>query len=422
MKNLESKITSSGFDDHRIIEINSQEHQLYLLKDRMESRRVAETHYYEITVYRLHTERGKEMQGEYTFIYKPGNDLRALLEQAKVACAQVKNRRYRLVDSAKIAHVQVLDPRLSNLRETGDELAEAVRKTKLVQGVRLSSAEIYLRKSTVTLTTSTGIELSKEKGLIEFEAALLSKRGKDEQELNFHIHRRSVAGLRLEERLREYGFHTRSMLDVQEPKSGQATVIFHPPEISNLLLPIVFHSSGRAKDKGISRFVPDEKITQDVTNTFTMKSSGLLPYGLYTDPFDDDGLPGQEHIIIDRGVFKKFWTSKRYADYLGVEPTGTFKNLVIEPVIKTDFTDKAYYEIIQFSDFSPDPVTGDFVAEIRFGYHVKNGKKTPVKGGSVGGNVFEALSHIYLTDGQIFEGDYLGPKFLALPHLTISGQ
>jgi predicted Zn-dependent protease len=153
-----------------------------------------------------------------------------------------------------------------------------------------------------------------------------------------------------------------------------------------------------------------------------MKSSGLLPYGLYSDPFDNEGLPGQEHTIIDQGLFKKYWTTKRYADYLKVEPTGAFKNLVIEPDTKMEFDEDDYFEIIQFSDLSPDPVTGDFVAEIRFGYRVKNGRRTPIKGGSAGGNIFTALKSSCFTGKDIFEGNYLGPKALVLKDLSISGQ
>ena len=139
-------------------------------------------------------------------------------------------------------------------------------------------------------------------------------------------------------------------------------------------------------------------------------------------PFDDDGIPGQEHTIIDQGVFNKYWTTKRFADYLGVAPTGGFKNLVITPGIEKAFDSDDYYDIIQFSDLSPDPITGDLVAEIRFGYHISNGKKTPVKGGSVGGNVFDALKRLHSTDDNIFEGQYLGPKTLVLKDLSISGQ
>jgi predicted Zn-dependent protease len=264
--------------------------------------------------------------------------------------------------------------------------------------------------------------VTKEKGLIELEASLLGREGNREQEMNFHIQRRSIDDLRLEQYLEEYGMHTRNMLRVEVPQSGKATVVFPVADIFILLRPVVFHSSGRAKDKMMSRFKLKERIVDAVSNPFTLKSSGLIPYGLYSDPFDDDGIPGQEHTIIDHGVFNKYWTTKRYADYLGVEPTGAFKNLVIEPTAKNGLEAGEYYEIVQFSDLSPDPITGDFVAEIRFGYYIKNGRKIPIKGGSVSGNVFEALKSVCLTGESIFEGSYLGPKVLALRNLSISGQ
>jgi predicted Zn-dependent protease len=422
MKNITTEIQNFGFDDYKVIEIDSREHQLYLLRDRLESRRTVETHYYEITVYLNHNKQTEKLQGEYTFVYKPDTDLKVYLEQAKIACALIQNRRYSLVDSTIPSEVKVMDPRLHDPLKIGQLLTDTIHKHSKATNIHLSSAEFYLKKSVVTLSTSTGVEVTKEKGLIELEASLLGKKGNREQELNFHIQRRSVDDLHLEKQLREFGEHTRNMLQVQVPKSGKATVVFPVADIYKLLSPIIFHSSGRAKDKAISRFKLKEKVIEAGSNTFTLKSSGLLPYGLYSDPFDEDGIPGQDHTIIDRGVFEKYWTTKRYADYLRIEPTGVFKNLVIEPAIEIAFDDNDYYEIVQFSDLSPDPITGDFVAEIRLGYHVKNDKKTPIKGGSVSGNVFEALKSVYFTDKSIFEGDYLGPKILALKDLSISGQ
>lgn len=421
MKKIINAIKDAGFDAYRIIETESREHQLYLLKDQLEAKRNVDSHYYEITVYQNHTDKGEDLQGEYTFVYKTGADLRASLEQAKLACNMIKNRRYTLMSTATPSAVRVLDPSLSRPAEIGDMLCDVIYEHSKGPSTRLSSAELYLKKSFVTLCTSTGIEVTKEKGLIEIEVSLLAKKGKSEQELNFHFQRRSVDDLRLEQRLREYARHTRNMLRIQIPKSGRAAVLVPAADIYQLLSPVVFHSSGRAKDKAISRFKPKERIIEAGANTFTMKSSGLLPYGLYSDPFDNDGISGQDHTIIDQGVFQKFWTTKRYADYLGVEPTGSFKNIVIEPDRKMPFRENEYYEIIQFSDLSPDPVTGDFVAEIRFAYHVKNSRKTPIKGGSVSGNIFAALNKTFFSGKGVFEGNYQGPQAIALKDLTVSG-
>jgi len=422
IEKITKEIHNFGFDDYKIIEIDSREHQLYLLRESLEAKRTVDSHYYEVTVYQNHNERGKRLRGEYTFVYKPGTHLKHFLEQAKFACSMVKNRYYALLGSTTASSVKVLDSRLSDPHKAGEELSEKIYRCSKAAHVHLSSAEIYLKKSVVTLLTSTGIEVVKEKGLIEIEFTLISKNGTNEQELNFHTQRRNLDDLHLEMRLKEYQEHARCMLNVKIPDSGKATIIFAAPDVYDLFGPIIFHSSGRAKDQAISRFKLNERIIQGDTNTFTLKSSGLLPYGLYTEPFDDDGIAGEEHTIIEHGVFKKYWTTKRYADYLGIEPTGEFKNLIVQPSIGERLSSDECYEIVQFSDFLPDPITGDFVAEIRFGYHVKNGKKTPVKGGSVAGNVFDSLKCIYFNDENTFEGNYFGPQTVAIEGLSISGR
>ena len=422
MKKIKTKIRDYGFDDYKIIEVNSKEHQLYLLKDCVEARRTVESHYYEITVYADHIENGKKLRGDYKFVFKPSNDLKFYLEQAKSACTMIKNRYFDLVRSTSVAPVEVMDSRLSEPGKTGDQIVETIYKNSKGNHVYLSSAEIYLTRSEVTLTTSTGIDVSKVKGFIEIDVTLIGRQAKHEQELNFQLEGRSIDGLHMERRLNEYKEYTRDMLNVELPKNGKTSIAFRSTDIYDLMDPVIFHSSGHAKDKAISRFVLGQNIVQKPINAFSLKSSGILPFGIYSDPFDDDGIPGQEHTIIDRGVFKKYWTTKRYADYLGVTPTGDFKNLVLEPIINSKLDSQDYYDIIQFSDLSPDSVTGDFVAEIRFGYHVKNGKKTPIKGGSVGGNLFDALQRVYFTNDRVFEGRYLGPKAMILENLSVSGQ
>jgi predicted Zn-dependent protease len=422
MNRIIEKIRQHGFDDYKIIQVKSTENQLYLLRDRIESTRTVASNHYQITVYLDHHESQRKLRGEYKFEYKPGSDLRFYLEQAKSACSLIMNRHYDLVGSTTSSDVQALDVRLNDPLQLGKQLADTIYKNTNEDNVYLSSAEIYLTRSEITLTTSTGIEISKVKGLIEIETTLVSKKGSEEQELNFELKRRNVDDLRLQQRLDEYKEHALNMLNVQVPRSGKANVVINASDVYDLFAPVIFHSSGQAKDQGISRFNIDRKIVENATNEFTLKSSGILPFGLFTEPFDADGIACQEHTLIDRGIFRKYWTTKRYADYLGVEPTGEFKNLIIEPATKSALDFDSYYEIVQFSDLSPDPITGDIVAEIRFGYGVSNGQKIPVKGGSVGGNIFENLKHVYFVDDSVFEGLYSGPRFIVLKDMSISGQ
>ena len=55
-------------------------------------------------------------------------------------------------------------------------------------------------------------------------------------------------------------------------------------------------------------------------------------------------------------------------------------------------------------------LSGNFSAEVRLGYIVKDGKKTPFKGGLFTGNIFKLLENCELSKELIEETGYKGPK------------
>ncbi|HLF73085.1 MAG TPA: metallopeptidase TldD-related protein, partial [Anaerolineales bacterium] len=80
-----------------------------------------------------------------------------------------------------------------------------------------------------------------------------------------------------------------------------------------------------------------------------------------------------------------------------------------------------YVEIIQFSWFNPDPITGDFATEIRLGYLVENGVRRPFKGGQLIGNFLDALADVRWSAETGFFGNYLGPHTARFNDLQIAG-
>jgi PmbA protein len=78
-------------------------------------------------------------------------------------------------------------------------------------------------------------------------------------------------------------------------------------------------------------------------------------------------------------------------------------------------------EIIQFSWFDPDPITGDFATEIRFGYLVENGLRKPIKGGQLIGNFMDALADVQWSAETGCFGNYLGPHTARFNNLKIAG-
>ena len=56
-----------------------------------------------------------------------------------------------------------------------------------------------------------------------------------------------------------------------------------------------------------------------------------------------------------------------------------------------------WLEIMEFSDFSVDFVTGDIAGEIRLGYLHRNGQTVSVSGGSISGNMNELVKNMQFS-------------------------
>jgi PmbA protein len=76
----------------------------------------------------------------------------------------------------------------------------------------------------------------------------------------------------------------------------------------------------------------------------------------------------------------------------------------------------------RFSTFEPNPITGAFSGEIRTGYFWKNGRKRPIKGGSVSGTMQEAFKAAFFSREMIQRESYLGPEAVRVDNLDISGR
>ena len=80
------------------------------------------------------------------------------------------------------------------------------------------------------------------------------------------------------------------------------------------------------------------------------------------------------------------------------------------------------YHVLAFSAPNVDELTGEFGMEIRIGYeHGPDGVR-PLTGGSVTGNLFEALADIRLSSETRTNTMYAGPVAIRFGSLQVAGQ
>ncbi len=326
-----------------------------------------------------------------------------------------------IVDSALIASDAARMAVLDELRER--LLAAAAAEP----GIRLSSAELYATGGEVALRNSRGIDIASGETDLFCDLVLIALAGDQAAEYHAMPQRRRLADLNIEEITRQAAQYARDSLRAGMPATHEGPVVISGEALVDLFSPLIFHSSARAAYQSMSRLTLGQPISgeQEIAgDRLTFISNALLPYGTASAPFSEEGLPGERLVIVQDHLLQSWWAEQRYADYLHIRPTGGFANIEIPAgahPVQDLLGNGPVYHLVAFSWLNPDELTGDFVAEIKLGYRVEHGQTMPIKGGSLSGNLFEALSNARLSRETQFTGNYSGPAALRFERLTIAG-
>jgi predicted Zn-dependent protease len=258
-----------------------------------------------------------------------------------------------------------------------------------------------------------------------------------------------VADLAPDKVIPEWLSIAKSSLKHHPPKTKRSTVILAPTLVCDTFLPTVgFHASAEAVKHELSRFKEGDKIASD---QLTIVDDGLYPYGLRTNPFDDEGQPQQKTMIIEKGFFRRYIYDQLHAQTMGSNPTGngvragfgadaderyqippenSTTNLYIKP------GNESLEELIrEIKDgllihhpawLNPDEITTQFGAEIRNAQEIKNGELGEgVVGGTLSGTALDLLQRIsgISDNSEVVSGSSLGcvAPYIRFDSVQISG-
>lgn len=360
--------------------------------------------------------------------------LRARLGDAVFMAGLTDNPPYHLPEmpAGGFPVVQTVDPALADpaqyeqvLRAARDELERALAAEL---GVRLSSAELYATRETSTLRNSRGLACAGDGTRVFLDAILIARDGEHEAEVHAELGRRRVSDLQIDATIRAYAAYARDALQAVTPATARGPVVISGPSLSDLLGPLVFHTSAQATFLGVSRLRPGEMVTSEPPrgDRLSLATDATYPFGTRTAPCDADGVPAQRVALVEDGALRAYWAEQRYAQYLDIPATGAIANLVVglgETATADFWAGETVYEIVEFSFLNPDPISGDFTSEIRLGYrHDPDGTVTPIKGGTVSGNLFAALADVRFAREPLFAGNYYGPAAMRFGALSIAGE
>jgi predicted Zn-dependent protease len=443
--------TTPGADAWQAHTRREEEAQLYLIGERVEGRRTVTTERTRIVAHNTHAphppeaESAEPVAGSAAITLlsdeiRDPNRLASRLREAVAMAALTDNRPYPLPapPSAGYPAVEVSDMAMAgDLGAILDDLRSRM-ETEIARhpDVRISSAEFYATRGQHALRTSAGVRAAFPATSLFVDFVLIASDGASEAEFHGEFSRRRVEDLALEETVEAYVRLARHTLDATTPEAYRGPVILSGRAVADLFnAPLVFergpypfHTSAQAAYQGLSRFTVGQSVTPEPPrgDRFSLWSDSARPFGNRAAPLDDEGFPASATQLIADGVFQSPWADARYAAYLGVPATGAFGNIRIGLGSRALtqlrlMGSRPLYEIVAFSFLNPDPTSGDFVAEIKLGYRHDERGSAPIKGGSISGNLFAALTDAYFSSEMFSDGTYDGPAAIRFGELTIGG-
>lgn len=204
-------------------------------------------------------------------------------------------------------------------------------------------------------------------------------------------------------------------LEAMDAPAGSMPVVLGPGWPGVLLHEAVGHGlEGDFNRKGSSAFAG--KIGQKVASEHcTIVDDGTLPGRRGSVSMDDEGVPGQNTVLIEKGILKGYIQDKLNARLMGVATTGngrreSYAHLPMPRMTNTYMLAGEYdpEEIIasvkqgiyapNFGGGQVDITSGKFVFSASEAYLIENGRiTTPIKGATLIGNGPEAMQQVSMV-------------------------
>lgn len=224
------------------------------------------------------------------------------------------------------------------------------------------------------------------------------------------------------------------------PQTKRRPVLFQAgPAVEGLLSCLTELMNGKKVYEGLSLF-KDSMGKKLFSPLFSLYDDPLIPWGIYSKPFDGEGFAMEKTSLVEEGVLKNYLTSSFFAKALKAPHTRkaawnsegglgvSRSNLVMkeglssfEEMIK-EFPQTLLIDKLKGFHAGYNPVSGGFSLESE-GFLWEKGERRPLCQFTVSGNIRDLFANILKvgSDSQIYAGAVKAPSFL-VPDLMIAGK
>lgn len=425
--------------------INSTETQSiegFFVRQRLDLTRAVDTTEYTVTVYRSYEKDGRNLLGASDAQIYPGmemEEIEAALRSAYHAAGFAGNQSYELYAGTKEEYVSSTSGLAKqSLEETMAQMTKALFSADVKEDVFVNSAEIFAIRQVHHILNSRGVDVSYETYQVKGEYVIQCISPQDvETYHSFSYREPEVEALHwdVEEALTMTQARAQAK---QAPQAGEYRIILSGEQMNTLFSYYVSRSGsgmvyqqysnyqvgmqiqGISKDTAEENSENSEEIIEKSGETVGDRLTILLKA---KDPFSSEGIPMKDRVLVEDGVLCTIHGGNRFAQYLGIEPTGFYGSIQV-PVGDTPLEEMkqgAYLHIVSFSDFQMDDFTGHFGGEIRLAFLSDGERVIPVTGGSVNGSILEVQDRMVFSKERYTNSRYDGPMAVVMDGVQVAG-
>lgn len=418
-----------------LTEVTEDRWEFYFIRHRLDQNRAVAVKEYEVRVYV--SADGGESIGSASDVIPPtasDEEIDRTLDRLSFEAGLVRNPYYSITDvrpdAAELeAYAAAAGTSSADVRTTAEGFIRALAGVRESAGQSINSCEIFVSSIRRKMRNSNGVCI--EYGYPSSEIEVVVNASDDAHEIE--LHRIYDAGtcdadkLRADiEKVMQYG--TDRLQAVPTPAIGKGNVLLSTADSVSVYNYFADKMMADLVYRKLSDLVPGQPVSEKLEgDRLTLEALSFLPGSSMNVPVDREGNTVFDRFLIRDGIAGEYWGSRQFSQYLGLQKSSIVTNLsasggsLTEDALRDTKTAGDYLEIVEFSDFQVDSMSGDIAGEIRLGYWHHGDAVTVVTGGSVSGSMREAVKTMRFSKETVQYDSRIVPSVTLLQGLRITG-
>lgn len=398
--------------------------EFYFIRHDLDQNRIRHTEHITLTVYKK-SEDGRYL-GRASAKLAPTADrveTKALIDSLAHEAALVKNPVYELMTPALA--VMKADEAEVDVSRIAEDFICTMKDLPETDGEDINSYEIFVDKITCRYVSSTGIDISYTYPVSQIEVIVNARKDEHEIELYRMFKSGTCDSEGLKEEISKAMQYGKDKLRAKKtPSLGTCDIVLSTDAALEVYEYFTARMSCDMKYMGISDWEIGREVAEGaVGDKVTVEARRFLPNSSANAPYDAEGAPRRDMMIIKDGIAENRYGSRQFSQYLGL-----FDSFIPGNFAVSGGTSKAeeirtgrYLEIVEFSDFQVSALNGDIFGEIRLGYLHDGGQVTAVEGGAVSGTMLDFAKDLHMSTEQKQYNNMLIPEVTRLKGVSITG-